>query len=271
MWIWAGSAAKPPETVFFRHRFRLPAMIVSARLAITADNSYKISINESKKPLFQGSDWTTIQEFDVTRFLKAGDNLFAIECLNSGGAGGLVYRLTARTAAGQIVVIVSNADARYNRSVKLDWAHSATDDSKWPKSTVIAPANGGVWGQLYGPIQPDPTRMVRLWDIRAGAKQGENPYTRTRNVGDRMILSTNAGTSAEMQLLSQCGFTLFQTDSDHLSTEEVRPNVWDFARPEAARQTVQRLGLDWCYFPHEAFPPPWYRQATPFTRLQCLE
>ncbi|HLJ56061.1 MAG TPA: hypothetical protein VKT77_13560 [Chthonomonadaceae bacterium] len=271
MWIWAATPGKTPETVFFRHHFRLPQGITSAKLAITADDAFKITINESKRPVFQGADWTTVQEVDVSRNLKAGDNLFAIECVNTSGVGGLIYRLTARNANGDAVTVVSSGDARFSRSVPPTWAAAALDDSKWPKAKEIAPANGGLWGQLYLPLQPDPTRMVRLWDIRAGGKPGENPYSRQRNIGDRMLLSANTTSAAEMDLLAQCGFSLFQSDSDHLSTEETRPNVWDFAGANAARATVQRLGLDWCYFPHEAFPPAWYRQTVPFTRLQCLE
>lgn len=270
-WIWAATPAKPPDTVFFRHRFKLPAGITAARLAITADNSYKVTVNEGKKPAFQASDSTTIQEFDVTKLVKTGENLFAIECSNSFGVGGLIYRLTVRTAEGEPVTIVSNGDVKYNRRVPPSWMLLAVDDSKWSRAKEVAPANGGVWGQLFGPLQSDPTHLIRLWDIHSGGKPGDNPYTRARNVGDRMLLSANTSSSAEMQLLAQCGFTLFQTDSDHLSTEETKPNLWDFSQQEAARLSVQRLGLDWCYFPHQAFPPPWYRQSTPFTRLQCLE
>jgi len=73
-----------------------------------------------------------------------------------------------------------------------------------------------------------------------------------------------------MQILAQYGFTLFQTDSDHLSTDQLRPMSGTSSTQTAARQSVQRLGLDWCYFPR-AFPPEWYRKSIPFTRLQCLE
>ncbi len=270
-WIWASSPAKPPDTGFFRHRFRLPMGVTSAKLAITADNSYRVTIDESKKPIAQGTDWATVQEFDVTRSLKPGDNLIAIECTNSAGGGGLIYRLIVRTADGPAITIVSNADVKVSRRVPPAWVLLSLDDSKWLRAKEVAPINGGPWGQLYFPLQADPTHLIRLWDIHSGGKAGDNAYTRQRSVGDRMLLSANASSPAEMQLLAQCGFTLFQTDSDHLSTEETKPNVWDFSQQEAARQAVQRLGLDWCYFPHHAFPPPWYRQTTPFTRLQCLE
>src|SRR5690348_8914578 len=74
-WIWAGGQAKTPETVFFRQKFTLPKGIVSGRLLITADDKFSAYLNDSKRPVAQGSDWTTVQEFDVTRLLKPGDNV----------------------------------------------------------------------------------------------------------------------------------------------------------------------------------------------------
>ena len=113
---------------------------------------------------------------------------------------------------------------------------------------------------------------MHLWDIRAGGEKPDaNPYTRTRHTGDRMLLSTNVASASAMQTLAGAGFTLFQTDSDHLSTEEVAPNRWDFQHPDAQRRAAQRMGLDWCYFPHYAFPPAWYRKTPGWTRLECLE
>lgn len=271
MWIWAEGTGKTPETIFFRRHFQLPPVFNSVRLAVTADDSYRVWMNDARKPICQGSDFTTVQEYDVTRYVRSGENLIAIECQNTGGPGGLLFRLTVRLPNGKSLTVTSNEEVRFNRRVPPDWTIEALDDSHWPRAVVIAPANGGVWGQLYSPMLVDPGRMVRLWDMRSSVKPGDNAYTAPRSVGDRMVLSTNTSSAAEMQLLAQCGFTLFQTDSEHLSTEEVQPGVWDFGVANGARQTVQRLGLDWCYYPHEAFPPAWYRKTVPFTRIQCLE
>jgi len=126
-------------------------------------------------------------------------------------------------------------------------------------------------GPLHSAAQPDPTRLLRLWDIRGGSRSDDDPYTRTRNIGDRMILSASVTTPSEMQILAQYGFTLFQTDSDHLSTDQLRPNVWNFSTQTAARQSVQRLGLDWCYFPTKPFRRSGIGSPSPLPRLQCLE
>ena len=271
MWIWAADGSRPPETIWFRQRFTLPKAPVSAKLRITADNSFKAYLNERKTPVAEGSDWTTVQEFDVTRALKAGKNLLAVEAQNSAGPGGLIYKLVVRLPNGKTQIFFSDARVHANRHVPPAWMTFAVDDSHWPLAKEIAPANGGVWGPLHGALQVDPSRLIRTWDIRAGGKPGEDPYTRSRNIGDRMLLSASASSPSDMQILAGAGFTLFQTDSDHLSTEQTAPNQWDWHAQDAARKVVQDLGLDWCYFPHEAFPPPWYAKSVPFVRIQCLE
>src|SRR5579884_2334629 len=74
MWIWDTDQPHPPETVFFRQTFRLPRAPLSARLLITADDQFAAYVNGRAQPVAQGHDWTTVQEFDVTRLLHAGQN-----------------------------------------------------------------------------------------------------------------------------------------------------------------------------------------------------
>ncbi len=267
-WIWAADGTRPPETVYFRQRFTLAKAPVAARLLITADDSYQAYLNESQKPVAEANDWTTVREYDVTRLLKAGDNVLGIACRNTGGAGGLLYKLIIKTSAGKTLTLVSSGRVRASRNAPVAWNSLALDDKAWKMAAEIAPAGAAPWGTLRGAPTPDYTRLVRLWDIRAGGKPEEDPYIRQRSAGDRMILATSVSTSSDMQILNNVGFTLFQTDSGHLSTEETKPGQWDFRAAEAAHLAVDKLGLDWCYFPHEAFPPKWY---TDFTRIQCLE
>ncbi len=86
-----------------------------------------------------------------------------------------------------------------------------------------------------------------------------------------MLLATSVAPAADLPVLSSAGFTLYQTDSDHLSTEETSPGIWDFSRADADRRLIRQHGLDWAYFPHYACPPPWYRSQPGFTRITCRE
>ncbi len=86
-----------------------------------------------------------------------------------------------------------------------------------------------------------------------------------------MILSSSLTSRPELSKLISAGFTLLQTDSDHLSTDEAAPGVWDFTHADSDFKKAASLGLDWCYFPHFAFPPKWYDERVAYSRIQCLE
>ena len=89
--------------------------------------------------------------------------------------------------------------------------------------------------------------------------------------GEPMILATYAGDPANLKACQDLGFTLFQTDSDHLSTNQTGPDAWDWTTYDKERDKVHQAGGRWMFFPHFAYPPPWYRKSVPFTRLRCLE
>lgn len=271
-WIWSpDDAPRLPDTVFFRFAFKLPQKPVRARILIVADDLFNLNINESKQPVATGNDWTTVQEFDVTPYLKAKSNLLAIEATNTAGAAGLLFKLVVTLPEKRTLTFVSDQTVRTERRPPPIWTTLTYDDTAWLPAKEIAPVNGGVWGTLRAAAMPDPTRIVRKWNILASASPETNPYIASRSVGDRMLLSTNISSVSDMQILGKAGFTLFQTDSNHLSTNETAPGKWDWNEIELQRKAAQKAGLDWVYFPHFAFPPTWYREKNPFTRIECLE
>lgn len=116
----------------------------------------------------------------------------------------------------------------------------------------------------------DYSRLVRVWNIGA-PRTDPTTYGYATPTGSRIILTANTTVPGDLPLLASAGFTLLQTDSDHLSTEQVRPNVYDFANVDAMERMARQAGFDWCYFPHFAFPPPWYSERINYTRIRCLE
>jgi hypothetical protein len=271
MWIWTGEPSNGSETIFFRQKFVLAKPPVSAKLLITAADGFTLYINEHKAPAARGHDWRVVQEIDVTRFLKAGPNLFAAEVVNGGGQGGLLYKLSMLLPGGKRQWVVTGSQVHVTRRPPAVWTTLALDDTHWAQAKEIAPANGGPWGPLRGAPSPDASRLVHVWKIHTGEEPDEDPYTQSRAVGDRMLLASSLASPSDLAVVANAGFTLFQTDSDHLSTDQTGPDRWNFTEPLAALNLARSNGLDWCYFPHFAFPPPWYRQTVPFTRIQCLE
>jgi hypothetical protein len=86
-----------------------------------------------------------------------------------------------------------------------------------------------------------------------------------------MIRGTYAGEPDNFKRCLELGFTFFQTDSDHISTNERAPGIWDWAAFDAKLKQVKDAGAHWIFFPHFAFPPPWYRTAHQYDRMTCLE
>jgi hypothetical protein len=86
-----------------------------------------------------------------------------------------------------------------------------------------------------------------------------------------MILATSAGDAESVRKCKDLGFTIFQTDSDHLSTNETSPGQWDWTAYDEALKQARAQSVQWMFFPHFAWPPEWYRKNIPYTRLRCLE
>ena len=172
---------------------------------------------------------------------------------------------------GKMFTVYSNSRVKVNRRPPPGWTDPKFVDTEWPAAREIAAANAPPWGPLHGALVSDPSRLVRLWDIRSNLPPDQSHYIGKRIVGDRMLLATSVSSTSDMSLLSHAGFTLFQADSNHISTDEDTPNHWNWGPASSASRSVNSLGLDFCYAPHNAFPPEWYRKSVPFTRIQCLE
>lgn len=271
MWIWSPGGAHAPETLYFRQDFMLPAKPVSAVLSITADDGFLAYLNGEKRPAAAGADWSTVRRFQVGGLLRKGVNVLAVQCRNVSGPGGLLYKLQVELPHRQEMVFVSDHTVRVTRHPPVLWTGVHFNDRGWSASEELAPANGGVWGALHSAPETDYTRIVRLWNLSPSDGSSGDVYGAARKDGDRMILSTSMAGASDMQILRNVGFTLFQTDSDHLSTEEQAPGKWNWSGPVAAAKLADLMGDGWCYFEHEAFPPPWYRRSPGFTPIECLE
>ena len=81
--------------LWFRKSFDLDRVPAQARLRITCDDKYAVSINGIQV----GSDslWSRVQEYDVSTVLRAGRNDILVRARNDDGPAGLIAELTAGT------------------------------------------------------------------------------------------------------------------------------------------------------------------------------
>ncbi len=91
-WIWHPGGPANGER-WFRKAFELDKVPEQARLRITCDNGYSVSLNG--QPVGSGGRWEVVQEYDVARMLRAGRNEIAVKASNTGASAGLIAELTA--------------------------------------------------------------------------------------------------------------------------------------------------------------------------------
>src|SRR5262249_35677827 len=99
-WIWdqpdADKVAQSNEPRYVRRAFTLSAKPVQAELWITADNHYTVYLNGHT--LGADGEWSTVEKYQVSKYLVQGKNVLAILAKNEGGPAGLIARLHVRTA-----------------------------------------------------------------------------------------------------------------------------------------------------------------------------
>jgi len=90
-WIWARSGV----TAYFRREFGLPRSLVNDEdkdvqehliVRITANNNYQFYVNGvmvHQDSTEDSNDWMTYSQIDVTEYLCVGDNVFAVEVVNT--------------------------------------------------------------------------------------------------------------------------------------------------------------------------------------------
>lgn len=94
--------------------------------------------------------------------------------------------------------------------------------------------------------------------------------SRAGKPGKAMTLATNVMTHPQNKLVKSLGFSILQTDSDHLSTNEVSPGVWDWSDADRGLEASMRVGLRWQYFPHFHWANEWLKKTDKFVPSTCI-
>jgi len=167
MWIWAAPSGKqksvspPAGSVFFRSNLAVSerSPVQEAHLIITADNFYEISVNGR----FVGSstanpeDWNKPNRFDVASLLVLGENVIAVQVVNTApGPAGLILKLVIKQADGIIQELASSAAWRCTSKPEPNWIQRDFNDQHWKPSQEVCVHGSAPWGELPVPkkIQP---------------------------------------------------------------------------------------------------------------------
>lgn len=149
-WIWSPEGqpalAAPVGKRFFRRTLALDdlAGLSSASIALTADNSFDLSVNGAR--VGGGDEWRKTFSFDVTRLLKRGANEFSVAADNGGqtpNPAGLIALIRLRYRDGRVVEIPTDNGWQARTSLQ------ATDT--WTPALELGAFNAAPWN-LSDPV-----------------------------------------------------------------------------------------------------------------------
>lgn len=130
------------------------------------------------------------------------------------------------------------------------------------------------------PVQPDGlTRPEDLPKLKVVDTSAVVPVARAGKAGPPMLLGSSVGSTRQNRILVSLGFKLLQTDSDHLTVNEVAPGQWDWSSADAGLASARAAGAQWQYFPHFHWAPDWLMQTDRFVpsiglasgrKLRCM-
>ncbi len=135
-WIWWPGETEGVATRHFRRAFDLAGAPISARIRITCDNGYTLSVNG--REVGRGTDWAQVQEHDVKPLLKTGANVITVVARNAGGEGALIAELLARDRQGAELRV--GTDATWQAAPR-----SGTDG--WVAARVVSTFADSLWAK----------------------------------------------------------------------------------------------------------------------------
>ena len=186
-WVWCDeprpAAGGPAEYRYFRKAFAVDAPSVGrAVLDVAADQGFTAWINGARvghgEPLPQAR---RVFAFDVTRYLRPGLNVLAVQGTSRGDAAGVLAQLTFQGGGAAPVTVVSDATWKSARTPQENWQKTGFDDAGWEGVKAVAPYGKGaagwqnlVWDEVVidhfagraAELFPEPTGNVRDWTSR---------------------------------------------------------------------------------------------------------
>jgi putative heme-binding domain-containing protein len=149
-WIWhPNNGAKPAdgEVRYFRKTFKVEGSPRRANIGVAADNAFTAYINGQK--VGEASGWNEYHRYDIVRFLKAGENVVAIEGRNEGSLAGLLVEMDVRVEDGSRDLILSDASWKTSTSADTGWQTAAFQPgANWIAAKSLGKIGVQPWGNI---------------------------------------------------------------------------------------------------------------------------
>ena len=169
-WIWRAegnpAASAPPGKRFFRRALVLetPAAIASAKLILTADNSFECWVNGRRAG--SGDNFSHAYTMNVASMLKRGTNWITVAAVNATDApnpAGLIGALVVKYSDGRSQVITTDSNWESAATQPPGWPLATAKSELWQPVRVLGPLGMEPWGHIE-PAAPatDPTPDIQI-------------------------------------------------------------------------------------------------------------
>ncbi|MEI8036947.1 MAG: hypothetical protein WCJ14_01030 [Verrucomicrobiota bacterium] len=149
--IWAGAAVTDGQAnggkCWFRKHFKW-SKSADARvdLICQADDDALLWVNGQKVRGTDG-DWHIAYASEITKLLKAGDNVVAVEATNGGGGPGCLTAAIVMSGGAATETIATDKTWRTSATTQNQWKESGFDDSRWQDAAELKRFGEAIWGK----------------------------------------------------------------------------------------------------------------------------
>ncbi|MCK5863128.1 MAG: family 78 glycoside hydrolase catalytic domain, partial [Candidatus Hydrogenedentes bacterium] len=147
-WIWCKADKAAQAHVFFRTSFSLPEdkTVRTAFAQLTADDSFVLYVNGTR--CGEASQWRELHVVDLRAHLRPGENIFAIEAKDDGGAYGLTAGVEITYCDDTSTTLVSGSDWLCTTQSATGWNLPEFQAKNWTPATVIGEYGQGARGRI---------------------------------------------------------------------------------------------------------------------------
>ncbi len=161
-WIWhaegSPALAAPVGRRYFRTVFDIERSrrINSARIAVTADNSFELFVNGSS--VGTGDNFHQTYLFEVTNALRPGRNVLAVAAENGGdkpNPAGVVAALAVRYDDGGTQVVITDGNWKSSAVAEEGWPSESFSGVGWAPVAELGPFDMSPWNKKPTDFVPD--------------------------------------------------------------------------------------------------------------------
>jgi len=222
-WLWLKeanpAAAAQPGTRYFRCVVAVEPgrRVASARLAMTADNSFECWINGRRAG--SGDRWDRTYVMNAAPLLKPGENVIAVAATNgtdTPNPAGLIGALKVRYAEGPAMEVCTDHSWQAAPTVPDDWRTNTAPPADWSTAMELGGHGMEPWGDVEqaataSELYPDLDALGRLlagmgvppdFAYQPKRQPGSLRYIHRRLGGPDVYFVANQNSSAEEALCS---------------------------------------------------------------------